>query len=86
MKKPYILIIAFVLIGAIMIKCSLNTNFAESEDRKSFGSAMVSWFKQLGSSTKNTAEYAVKEQDWLPNNETIQGQNKSEEGEVNESN
>jgi len=58
-----------------MIKCSLDTDFSEVDDRKSFVKAMSSWVKQLGYSTKETAKYAVTEQDWLPTDETINSAN-----------
>ncbi len=71
MSKIVIGIIVFLLIGALMIKCSLDADLSEPDDRKTFGQAFWRWIKQLGSSSKETAEYAVKEQEWLPTNETI---------------
>ena len=71
MSKITIAIIAFLLIGAVMIKCTLDTDFSEKDDRKSFLSAFVDWVKQLGTSTKETAKFAVTEQDWLPDKDRV---------------
>ena len=71
MNKIILGIVIFLLIGALMIKCSLDTDFSEEGDRKTFISAFKGWIKQLGSSTKDTAKYAVKKKEWLPTDEVI---------------
>jgi len=85
MNKIYLAIIVFLLLGAIMIKCTLDTDFSEAEDRKSFLTAFVSWVKQIGSSTKETAKFAVKEQEWLPDEQNIKEAVKDSKDNINES-
>ena len=65
MKKTFILIIIFLVIGSYMIISAYNINLHDKEDRKTFISEAGKWVLQLGKSTKNTVTYAVK-QDWLP--------------------
>jgi len=71
MDKLIVGVIIFLLIGGFMIKCSLDTDLSDPNDRKTFGQAFFRWLGQLGSSSAETAKYAVKEQEWLPTNETI---------------
>lgn len=86
MSKVTIAIVAFLLLGAIMIKCTLDTDFSSGDDRKSFAAAFVDWIKQLGSSTKETAKYAVNEQEWLPDEERVKNaaENSTQDQEENE--
>jgi len=65
MKKTYILIIIFLVIGSYIIISAYNLNLQEKQDRKAFVLEAGKWIFNVGKSTKNTAAYAVK-QDWLP--------------------
>lgn len=70
MKKTFILIIIFLVIGSYIIISAYNINLNEKEDRKTFILEAGKWVIQLGKSTKNAVTYAVK-QDWFPDvNET----------------
>lgn len=70
MKKTYILIIIFLVIGSYIIISAYNLSLQEKQDRKTFLVEAGKWIFNVGKSTKNTVTYAVK-QDWLPEiNET----------------
>jgi len=65
MGKILWIIIIFLVIGGFIIKSSLDTDFSESSDRKSFAKELFSWLGQVFSSTRSTVGYAI-DQDWLP--------------------
>lgn len=65
MKKTYILIIIFLVIGSYIIISSYNLSLQEKQDRKTFLLEAAKWIFNVGKSTKNTVTYAIK-QDWLP--------------------
>ena len=59
MGKILWIIIIFLVIGGFIIKSSLDTDFSETDDRKSFAKEFFSWLLQVGKSTKNTVGYAI---------------------------
>lgn len=65
MKKIFLFIIIVLIVGGFLIKSSLDTDFGESDDRKSFVKEFAKWVFQVGKSTKNTVGFAV-QQEWVP--------------------
>jgi len=65
MKKTLILIIIFLVIGSYIIISAYDLSLQEKDDRKTFISKVWDWFKQIGSSTKDTVGYVIG-LDWLP--------------------
>ena len=70
MKKMFWIVVLFLVIGGSIIKVRLDTDFGESDDRKTFLGEFWKWMKQVGGSVKSTVGHAIG-QDWLPDvNET----------------
>jgi len=65
MGKLLWIILIFLVIGGFIIKSSLDTDFSQPDDRKSFAQEFFSWLGQVFTSTKKTVGYAI-DQDWLP--------------------
>jgi len=72
MKKIYLLIILFLVVGAYFTVRNNNIDMEDEDDRKRFLVSFTGWLLKVGRSTKNVASYAA-EQEWLPeDNETNQ--------------
>lgn len=69
MKKILFIIVAFLIIGGLIIYQSNNISFETKEGKKVFISEYFKWIFTVGKSAKNTVGYAVK-QDWLPETNT----------------
>ena len=65
MKKVIIGLVILLIIGGWMIKSSYNTDFDESEDRKTFFKTFGSWIKSLGGNMLAITSYTVA-QNWTP--------------------
>lgn len=65
MKKIIFIIVAFLIIGGLIIYQSNNISFENKEGRKVFLSEYLKWIFTVGKSAKDTVGYAIK-QDWLP--------------------
>ena len=63
-------IIAFLIIGSIMIITQNDYDVKDSDGQKSFIKSFGSWIWNIGKNTKDVTTYAVKEHDWLPKNNT----------------
>lgn len=63
--KIIMLIIIFLMIGALFIISENNINLREKSARNDFKVLYLSWFNQLFGNTKNIIGYVVKF-DWLP--------------------
>lgn len=69
MNKILVVLALFLLLGAVMIKCSLDTDFSKADERRTFLGAFVDWIGQLFSNLKATVGYAVKDLDWFPDDQ-----------------
>jgi len=69
MKTLFWIIIILLVIGGIIIKNAHDTDFNDTDDRKTFTKAMLNWGVKLGRNMIKTAGFAVK-QDWKPETNT----------------
>jgi len=67
MKKIFILITIFLLIGAYLIKTNYNLNLEEKQGQKTFINKFALWLFELGKNIKDITASAIK-MDWLPEN------------------
>jgi len=65
MKKIYLLVLVFLIVGGYMIQTNLNTDINDQGDRKDFVVAFVQWVYNIGLNIKDLAGHAV-HQEWLP--------------------
>ncbi|NQV09411.1 hypothetical protein HQ529_06175 [Candidatus Woesearchaeota archaeon] len=70
MKLMWIVIV-FLVIGGFIIAKSNDLDLEEGDDRKTFLKTFGGWIVDTGKNVKGVTSYAVKEYDWLPeDNET----------------
>lgn len=63
-----IVLVIFLLIGALIILRSYDYDLEQKDDRASFFKTYFGWLWDVGKTTKNVVTYAVN-QDWLPESE-----------------
>jgi hypothetical protein len=71
MKKLFLFIVIFLIIGGYLIVRNNDIDLEEEEGRKTFLKGFTSWVVKVGRSTKNVVGYATK-QEWLPDEEINQ--------------
>ena len=76
MKKLFLFVVLFLVIGAYLIIQNNNLDIEEEEGRKKFLTSFTGWLFKVGKSTKNVASYAT-EQEWLPDEEAVNQTNTS---------
>ena len=69
MGKIIWVIILFLILGVYIIHSSLQTDFSEPSDVKSFVGAVTGWVFQVGKSSYEVGK-TVTDQEWLPKNTT----------------
>jgi|TARA_B100002003_G_C14051625_1_gene506435 hypothetical protein len=71
MKKLFLFIVIFLIIGGYLIVRNNDIDLEEEEGRKTFLKGFTGWVFKVGRSTKNVVGYATK-QEWLPDEEINQ--------------
>jgi len=65
MRKWWILVIVFLIVGAFLIINSSGYNLSEKEGRSAFIKNYTAWLGQLFKNVRNLTSYAIS-LDWLP--------------------
>jgi len=76
MKKLFLLVIVFLIIGAYLIIQYNNIDIEEEEGRRTFLVRFTDWLFKVGKSTKDVVGYAA-QQEWLPDNEATNETNET---------